>query len=80
MENPKVVNRGLVFFAVLLGAISVVASLHLNIFFPVALFLVFWAILATISLINAVVFGPIILLIGQLFSDRPKSRKNGKTP
>ena len=80
MENPKVVGRVLIFCAISLGAISVVASLYLNSFLPLVMYISLLVILATISIINASVVGPIMLLVDKLFSDKPKSTENDKTP
>jgi hypothetical protein len=80
MENPKVVSRVLIFCAISLGAISVVASLYLNSFLPLVMYISLLVILATISIINASVVGPIMLLVDKLFSDKPKSTENDKTP
>jgi hypothetical protein len=58
----------------------VVASLYLNSFLPLVMYISLLVILATISIINASVVGPIMLLVDKLFSDKPKSTENDKTP
>jgi len=80
MENPKIVNQVLIFCGISLAAISVVASLYLNSFLPLVMYLSLLVILVIISIINAAVFGPIMLLVGKLFSDKPKSEESNNAP
>ena len=80
MENPKIINRFLLYAFALFSVAVVMASLYLWNFEPVIIWAVLLIILLGIGIVYAIVFGPLMFFLGWLFSHPAGTKKRNGNP